>query len=135
MRRPTRLVVLIAAAMMAFTGCGEPDLVAPSAISTAQVGPVEVALRIVAQDIEFQPPGLSAPSGMGLAVTFDHRDAGIPHNLVLLGDAGFSTRLAETEVVNGPATLILEVPGLIPGAYRFTCDVHPNMTTGLTIGP
>ncbi|MEX2183203.1 MAG: cupredoxin domain-containing protein [Chloroflexota bacterium] len=135
MRNLARLVVLIAASVSGLAACGGSDEPAPSVTTTAGVGPIEVALRIIAEDIAFQPADLSAPAGVGLAVTFDHRDAGIPHNLVLMGDAGFSTKLAETEIVNGPATLLLEVPGLIPGSYRFTCAVHPNMITELTIEP
>lgn len=120
---------------MVLTACGGSDVVAPSAVSTAGVGPVEAALRIVAEDIEFRPAELSAPAGIGLAVTFDHRDTGIPHNLVLLADVASTPTLAETEIVNGPATQLLEVPGLIPGVYRFSCVVHPNMTARLTVEP
>ena len=135
MHRSARIVTLLAVSSVALTACGGPDPVAPSAVATADVGPVHVALRIVAENIEFSPPELTAPAGVGLAVTFDHRDADIPHNLVLVADVATAPTLAETEIVNGPATQVLEVPGLIPGAYRFSCVVHPNITARLTVQP
>lgn len=92
------------------------------------------ALTIVARNIAFDPPALSVPAGVPLTVTFDNQDAGIPHNLRLLGDAQFSTTLVESEIVTGPAIQVVEIPGLVPGRYRFDCTIHPNMIVDLTVG-
>ena len=91
-------------------------------------------LTIVAVNLAFEPASMSVPAGVPLAITFENRDDGIPHNLRLLGDAQFSTTLIESELVTGPATQNLAVPGLMPGRYRFDCTVHPSMTAGLTVG-
>jgi plastocyanin len=88
---------------------------------------------IVAEDIAFQPASLLAPSGSDLHVTLDNRDDGIPHNLKLLGGPDLGTVIVETEVVTGPVTQETTIPGLEPGAYRFMCVVHPNMTVDLTV--
>ena len=106
-------------------GCG--GATTPSV--PADSGPVV----LLAKNIEFQPASLKVPSGANFVVTFQNRDIGVPHNLALMGDANFSTTILESEVVLGPADLGLIVPGLVPGEYRFTCVVHPNMTAQLLV--
>ncbi len=77
---------------------------------------------------------MTAPAGSDLQVTFENHDDGVPHNVALYGDAGFSTKLFESEIKPGPATDRFTIPGLIAGNYQFMCTVHPNMTAMLTIG-
>jgi plastocyanin len=131
MRRPHRAAFLLAASLLV-VACGPAG---PSA-GAAVVGPSDApgALTVIALDIAFEPAALSAPAGVPLAITFDNQDAGIPHNVRLLGDAGFSTTLVESEIVTGPATQLVAIPGLVPGRYRFDCTIHPNMTAELTVG-
>lgn len=126
MRRLT-LILLIGALGIAGAACGGAE-------PTPAVAPADPqAIEIVAENIALLPGTISVPSGTELHIRFDNRDSGIPHNNALMADAQFSTTLAETEIVIGPATQDLVVPGLIPGAYRFTCVVHPNMITDLTV--
>jgi plastocyanin len=93
-----------------------------------------VSLAITAKDIAFTPASMSAPAGSPLEIRFDNQDAGVPHNLGLYGDAGFSTKLYESEIKTGPAVEQLSIQGLIPGTYQFRCSVHPNMTAELKVG-
>ncbi len=127
--------VLIASVLLAMlvAACGS---VAPSPAPAAESAPVGEALAItlVAKNIEFTPAAISAPGGRPLAVTLDNQDDGVPHSLVLKAGAGFTVELAKSVVQVGPAKLQpLLVPGLVPGLYRWTCGVHPNMTVDMTV--
>lgn len=127
MRRRT-LILLIGVVGVAGAACGGAE-------PTPAVAPVDPqAIEIVAENIALLPAAISVASGTELHIRFDNRDSGVPHNIALMADAQFSTTLAETEIVIGPSIQDLVVPGLIPGAYRFTCVVHPNMITDLTVG-
>jgi plastocyanin len=121
------LLGLIAAA------CGGAAATAPPAPSVAISGD-PIPLTITAKDIELTPPTTNVPAGRVLQVTFENKDAGVPHDLVLKGGPGFTTELRKTEISTGPSTSTLDIPGLMPGAYQFTCNVHPNMTASLTVG-
>ena len=129
--RRHRVGFLIAASLLV-GACGTGG---PSA-GAAVVGPSDAAgsLTIIAVDIAFEPSALSITAGVPVAITFDNQDEGVPHNLRLLGDAGFSTTLVESEIITGPAMQLVEIPGLVSGRYRFDCTIHPNMTADLTVG-
>jgi len=120
------LLVLTAAA------CGSAP--SPSPSTGPAIGP-GVRIDLVAVNIEFQPGAVAIPAGTDFVVRLDNRDAGIPHNVVLLADANFTTTLAKGEIVNGPSVVDLAVAGLIPGSYRLMCEVHPNMVADLTVEP
>lgn len=128
-RRRAGVLVTIALVVAA---CSPAEPTPGAAVVGSSGAPGE--LTIVARNILFDPPALSVPAGIPLTITFDNQEAGIPHNLRLLGDAQFSTTLVESEIVAGPATLQLAVPGLVPGRYRFGCSVHPHMGVDLTVG-
>jgi plastocyanin len=120
----TGLVMVIASAALVGGCSGEP---------AATTGPpAMVEIRIVAKDVAFVPATASATAGVPLHLVLDNRDPGIPHNLALMANG--STKLAETEIVTGPASVAVDVPGLIPGVYQFVCTIHPSMVTPLTIG-
>jgi plastocyanin len=115
------------------SACGEAAAtVTPAPGAGATDGAVPLA--ITAQDIAFKPASLTAPAGRLLQVTFDNRDGGVPHNLVLMAGPDLTTELVKSEIVTGPATQVVSIPGLIPEIYQFTCTVHPNMTAKLVIG-
>lgn len=132
---PFRVVthVRIAMAMLlALTAaaCGS----APSPSPAPAIGP-GVRIDLVAVNIDFQPGAVAIPAGTDFVVHLDNRDPGVPHNVVLLAGANFTTTLAKGEIVNGPAVVDLAVAGLIPGSYRLMCEVHPNMLVDLTVEP
>jgi plastocyanin len=129
---PRRRAAILLAVSVLVGACAAAGPSAGAAVVGSSGSPA--ALTIVAVDIAFEPSALGAPAGVPLAITFDNQDEGIPHNLRLLGDAGFSTTLVESEIVTGPATQLVAIPGLVPGRYRFDCTIHPNMTADLTVG-
>jgi plastocyanin len=139
-RSALRTAVLVTVSVALVAGCGGSSAsgsssTAPAsspATSPGDAGPTPIT--IVAEGIAFLPASMRAPAGSELQVTFENRDAGVPHNVALYGDAAFSTKLFESEVKAGPVTDRFEIPGLIAGSYQFTCTVHPNMTATLTIG-
>lgn len=120
-------IVLMAAA------CGDGSSAGSPGASAVPGGP-PTELAITAKDIAYSPASLAAPAGSTLEIRFDNQDAGIPHNLGLYADAGFSTKLFESEIKTGPSIEQISIPGLIPGVYQFRCVVHPNMTAELRIG-
>jgi plastocyanin len=128
--RPAKAIVAAITLILLTMGCSEPAPDgSPAPVATGD--PVVIAL--VARDIAFAPVEFGAPAGVPLRVELDNQDREIPHNIVLYGDAQFTTKLATSEIVSAPATTGMTVPGLVPGVYQFRCDVHPNMTATLTI--
>ncbi len=97
-------------------------------------GPID--MTIVAANIAYDPPAAVIPAGVPIRITLDNRDVDVPHDVQLLGGPGFTTILATTEILVGPGTTPpLIVQGLVPGDYRFACQVHPNMISELTVQP
>ncbi len=92
-------------------------------------------MTITAKDVAFEPTSFTAPAGRPLEITFHNQDAGVPHNLVLFAGPSLSDELVKSEVFTGVADQQVSIPGLVPGAYRFSCNVHPNMTADLTVAP
>jgi plastocyanin len=125
--RSRTVIAVLAALGIAGAGCGEAAPTAPPASADPQ------AIEIVAENLASRPASMSVPAGAELQVRFDNRDAGVPHHIALMADAQFSTKLAETKIEVGPIVQELVVPGLVPGAYRFLCTIHPTMTTDLTV--
>lgn len=126
-----RVVALAGATWLIVAACGGD---VPSPNDPAAAGPIEITL--VAQGIAYDPVGVAVPAGVPLRVILDNRDPGVPHNVRLMAGPGFSIEVAKTEVVVGPAELPpMILPGLVPGAYRFMCEVHPIMVTDLKVDP
>ena len=111
-----------------------PSPVDPTPVTAAPPTPVggqeAPAIVLVAEAIEFQPTEVSVPAAVPFTIGLDNRDAGVPHNVEILGLDGSS--LVKSEIVSGPAQLVVTVPALGPGTYRFTCTVHPNMVGTIT---
>lgn len=126
-----RSMLLALGLVLLLAGCGGSGSSTPPP-SVAITGD-PVPLTITAKDITLAPATMQVPSGRQLDVTFENQDAGVPHDLVLKGGPGFSMELIKTEISTGPKTSTLTVPGLVPGLYQFTCNVHPNMTADLTV--
>ena len=81
---------------------------------------------VVAKDMKFQTPEVSAPAGKAFAMTFENQDSQ-PHNVSIYTDSSASQRLYEGEIFSS-GSRVYQVPALAAGTYFFRCDVHQDMT-------
>jgi plastocyanin len=125
-----RLLAAMAGSVVLAAACAGG---APAASSAGVPAGAAQEIRIVARGIAFVPSEVGAPAGVPLHVVLDNEDDGIPHGLALMGAMG-STKLGATDLVIGPATVEMDVPGLVPGVYQLLCEIHPTMVTTLTVG-
>ena len=126
----TRRLILVTIAAALVAGCAAAGPTPPPV--AAPVG-AAVEIRLVAQDIAFVPTAVGAPTGVPLHIVLDNQDDGIPHDIALFGVDG-ATKLGATDIVAGPASAEMAVPGLVPGTYQLLCEVHPTMVSTLTVG-
>jgi len=89
---------------------------------------------VVASQLAFDTDTLELPADTPTTITFDNQDdVGTfgPHNIAIYENeaaaTGGGTALFGGELVNGPATVPYDVPGLPAGELFFHCDVHPQM--------
>jgi plastocyanin len=86
---------------------------------------------ITAQGTAFDRQQLEVPAGRPFQLLFDNRE-GAPHNVAIYDEAG--QPLFVGEIFGGPGSRTYDVPAIPTGAYRFRCDVHPEMTGTVTAG-
>jgi plastocyanin len=92
-----------------------------------------VVVQISALNIKYEQTALTAPANTPFQVSFENKDAGVPHNVTLhLGDTN-GAELFKGEIFNGVATRVYDVPALDAGSYAFVCSVHPTMIGTLTV--
>lgn len=86
---------------------------------------------IVGRDIAFDTDEIAVQAGRPVAITFDNRDVGVPHNWALYESEGAARSrgepLAASPIEDGPLVQQIAFDPPEPGAYYFVCDVHPNM--------
>jgi plastocyanin len=111
-------------------GDGAPSgSAAPSGAPAAAPG----TIAVVAEGVKFTTAALAAPADVPLKIDFDNKDAGTPHDVDVLDDAG--TRVYDMKEFSGPARKTFDVPPLKAGTYRFECSIHPALMNGqLTVG-
>ena len=126
--RALRLAMLVLAALLPVAACG--GAATPAAAPGTPVVAADGRITVTARGIALSPAQTIVPPGP-LTIDYENRDAGVPHDLVLY--AGSDIKLASTEIISGPATTTFAVPPLVPGPYRLTCTVHPNMTASLVV--
>jgi plastocyanin len=107
---------------------------APSGSAPAASGSGNlVVVQISALNIKYEQTALTAPANTPFQVSFENKDAGVPHNVTLhLGDTN-GAELFKGEIFNGVATRVYDVPALDAGTYAFVCSVHPTMIGTLTV--
>lgn len=116
-------VALASAGMLVLAACGDTtrDEGAPAAPTSGD----EVTL--IADDVAFDRTEIEVTAGALVALTFENRDEGVPHNVHIEGaDGGDVT----TEIESGPVTQRTEVSFTRAGSYSFFCDVHPDTMRG-----
>jgi plastocyanin len=89
---------------------------------------------VTAQGLQFTPTEISLPASQASTITFDNQDSGVPHNIDIFSDSGYTTSVWKGDLVTGVATVDYDVPALDPGTYYFRCDVHTTMTGTVTVG-
>lgn len=126
------------AAAPAATGASVTPVPATAAAPTAVPGAVTAppvaagAAELTAINVDFEPKELAASAGT-VVINFHNRDNGIPHNLDIKDASGASVYQGEINV--GPFDSQETVGDLAPGAYTFTCTVHPTMQGTLNVLP
>ena len=107
---------------------------APSGSAPAPSGSGNlVVVQISALNIKYEQTALTAPANTPFQISFENKDAGVPHNVTLhLGDTN-GAELFKGEIFNGVATRVYDVPALDAGSYAFVCSVHPTMIGTLTV--
>ena len=96
----------------------------PPAPSGAAAGPT---IPLVAQNIKFDQSTLTAPAA-GFTIHYDNKDAGTPHDFVILDNAG--AKVFGSPVVTGPKASDFAVPAIPAGTYKFECSIHPTSMFG-----
>ena len=81
------------------------------------------AVSVVAKDVKFTTPAVSAPTGKPFTIAFDNQD-GAPHNIAI-SDAG-GAKVFKGDIVSS-SKVSYQVPALAAGTYTFICEVHPDM--------
>lgn len=90
-------------------------------------GQQAVTTSVVAQNLAFDTATIVLPADTETTITFDNRDASVPHNIAIYTDSSMSQELFKGELITGPATTTYTIPPLAAGEYYFVCNVHPNM--------
>ena len=86
---------------------------------------------VVAKDMKFQTPNVTAPAGKPFAMTFENQESQ-PHNVSIFTDSSASQRLFEGEIFSS-GSRVYQVPALAAGSYFFRCDVHQDMTGTIVV--
>jgi len=101
------------------------------AATTTQGTGSTVQLTLTAQNIAFDKSTLMVPAGSFVTMTFNNKDAGVPHNFALYTDSHANQKIFAGSFVTGVQTVTytFRAPAT-PGSYFFRCDVHPETMTG-----
>jgi plastocyanin len=99
--------------------------------ATSGEGSAGAAVSVAAENLQFSTSTLSLEGGAETPLSFDNRDAGVPHNVSIYAADPASEPGAEQlftfEPFPGPEERDFTIPALDPGTYVFMCDVHPTM--------
>lgn len=115
--------IVVAASLAACSSGAAPSPSAPMSVDPS-------APRVVARDLTFTTPAISAPADTPFELVFDNQEA-LPHNVAIQAPGGGD--LFTGEVFSGPAQRVYSVPALAAGTYKIICTVHPQMVGELTL--
>jgi plastocyanin len=111
-----------------------PPTTPTSTAPAAPCSPSGTKLQETAANVAFSQDCLAAAGGQAFTITFDNKDAGIPHNIHIFEKDPAQDPNAKSlffgQLVTGPTTTTYQVPALLAGTYYFHCDVHPTTMTG-----
>ncbi|MEJ7803170.1 MAG: cupredoxin domain-containing protein [Candidatus Limnocylindria bacterium] len=133
LRRGLVLTAVIAlVALMA--ACSSPAASTDDGGGNAGGGTIAVtdgAVELSAADIAFDANVIRATAGEAFTITFTNNDTA-PHNVSVYTEEG-GEEIVLGDVIDGGATVEVEVPALDAGEYFFVCDIHPNEMTGSVV--
>ncbi len=91
----------------------------------------------MAKGTAFDVSCLAVTPNTAFTVDFNNQDAGVPHNVDIYKDPGYTQHLAGAngtgDTITGPNTTTYSVQGLPAGTYYFRCDIHPTLMTGVFV--
>jgi plastocyanin len=92
--------------------------------------------QIAACDLLFDRPELTIVADTPTTLRFENRVA-IPHNIAIhAGDAtSVGVERWRGALLEGPASVVYELPALSSGRYAFVCSIHPTMAGDLIVAP
>jgi plastocyanin len=118
--------IVLAAVLAACSGASA----APATGSPGPAGtPSGATVAVVAKDLKFATPAVSAKAGSPFTIAFDNQD-GAPHNIAISDGSG--AKVFKGAIVAGQK-VDYQVPALAAGTYTFICEVHPDMKGTLTV--
>jgi hypothetical protein len=62
-----------------------------------------------------------------LKLTFENKQAGVPHDVAIFAEDQPDTPVFAGEQITGPDTIVYDIPPLAATGYRFQCTIHPPM--------
>jgi len=106
----------------------------PTAAAASSGSGQTVAMTLTCQNIAFDKPTLTAPTGSHVVMTFVNNDGSVAHNFALYTDSSATKKIFVSDFITGAKTSTYEfdVPST-PGTYFFRCDVHPTIVFGTFI--
>lgn len=114
-------------------GAGESAAPAPPEEPSSSANEPQT-LPLSADALTFSPGDLTATAGSPIAIAFDNKDSGIPHNVqVFPGPEPTEAPTFDGEIVTGPAKVDYDIGLLEPGVYAFNCKLHPTMLGKITV--
>ncbi|MGH2795839.1 MAG: plastocyanin/azurin family copper-binding protein [Actinomycetota bacterium] len=125
-------VALIAFSLMLLAG----GIAVEASLGPREVeGHLEVAAKLVAQNLQFDKKEFTVPADEHFGLELDNRDAQ-PHNVAIYTAKGQLPPLFTFPPFSGPASRVFESDedGIPEGVYYFQCDVHPSMNGTATAG-
>ena len=127
MKRPTFMIgaVVLAAVLAACSGTSA----AANGSAVPAGSPPGDTVTVVARDLKFTTPAVSAKAGSPFTIAFDNQD-GAPHNIAISDASG--AKVFKGDIVAGKQ-VDYQVGALPAGTYGFICEVHPDMKGTLTV--
>jgi len=93
-----------------------------------------VTIALSAAGLQFSTDQIEGDADVANTIDLDNQDAGVPHNVAIFRDAGFTDNAFTGDLVTGPSSIEYSVPALPAGTYYFRCDVHPPMQGVYVVG-